>query len=47
MSLSQVQDNTEFELGKEKSVEQTEPPKEEELRILREQVDPNGYVIGR
>ncbi|RLC13275.1 MAG: 3-oxoacid CoA-transferase, partial [Deltaproteobacteria bacterium] len=26
---------------------ETAPPTENELRILRDEVDPNGYVIGR
>jgi hypothetical protein len=26
---------------------ETEPPRPEELRLLREEVDPFGYVIGR
>ncbi len=28
-------------------VETTPPPTDEELRVLREEVDPDGYIIGR
>ena len=42
-----VHENTGFKLGKAKTIGQTEPPSENELKILREQVDPNGYIIGR
>ena len=47
ITFDQVQENTGFKLGKAKTIGQTEPPRENELKILREQVDPNGYVIGR
>ena len=47
VSYEQVQENTGFELLKAPDVEQTEPPREEELRILREEVDPYRYIIGR
>ena len=47
ITFGKVQENTGFELGKVKTIAQTEPPRENELKILREQVDPNGYVIGR
>ena len=47
ITFEQVQDNTGFKLGKSETVTQTEAPRENELNILREQVDPNGYVIGR
>jgi glutaconate CoA-transferase subunit B len=47
VSYGQVQENTGFELLKASDVGQTEPPREEELRILREEVDPYRYVIGR
>ena len=47
ITFEQVQNNTGFELGKAKTVTQTEAPRENELLILREQVDPNAYVIGR
>ena len=47
ITFDKVQENTGFELGKAKKIEQTEPPTKKELKILRQQVDPNGYVIGR
>ena len=47
ITFEQVQENTGFKLGKAKTIGQTEPPRENELNILREQVDPNCYVIGR
>lgn len=47
ITFGQVQENTGFELGKAKTVTQTNEPRKNELKILREQVDPNGYVIGR
>lgn len=42
-----VQDNCGFELLKADHIQQTAPPTDEELRVLREEVDPNRYVIGR
>ena len=42
-----VQDNCGFELLKADKIVETAPPTEKELRILREEVDPGGYVIGR
>ena len=47
VTFAQVQENTGFELLKAATIGMTEPPTEEELRILREQVDPYRYVIGR
>ena len=47
VTFATVQENTGFELLKAPTIEQTEPPREEELRILREEVDPYRYVIGR
>jgi len=47
ITFDQVQENTGFKLGKARRIEQTEPPRDNELTILREQVDPYGYVIGR
>ncbi|MFH1006046.1 MAG: CoA-transferase [Candidatus Latescibacterota bacterium] len=47
VSLAQVQENTGFELLVASEVGQTESPRIEELRILRESVDPYRYVIGR
>jgi len=47
VTFERVQENTEFELMKAPRITETEPPSEEELRILREQVDPYRYIIGR
>jgi glutaconate CoA-transferase subunit B len=42
-----VQDNCGFELLWADKITDTDPPHENELRILREEVDPNRYIIGR
>lgn len=42
-----IQDNCGFELLWADRITETEPPHEDELRILREDVDPNRYIIGR
>ena len=47
VTLEQVQEQTGFELLKAPHVGRTEPPREKELRILREEVDPYGYIISR
>lgn len=47
VTFERVQESTGFELLKAPDVGQTEPPRAEELRILREEVDPYRYVIGR
>jgi len=47
VSLEQVKDNCGFELLVSDELEITPPPTEEELRVLREEVDPDGYIIGR
>jgi glutaconate CoA-transferase subunit B len=47
IELSQVRKATSFELGLQEPLATTTPPSETELRILREQVDPHRYVIGR
>ncbi len=46
VSIEQVKENTGFELIIPEEVEETEPPTEEELKILRE-IDPAGIVLGR
>ncbi len=46
-SFQDVQDNCGFELLRLEKPEETRPPSDEELRILREEVDPYKYVIGR
>ena len=47
VTFERVQENTEFELLKALDVGRTEPPPEEELHVLREEVDPYRYVIGK
>jgi glutaconate CoA-transferase, subunit B len=47
VTFQQVQENTGFELLSAENIEQTQLPRQEELEILREQVDPHGYIIGR
>jgi glutaconate CoA-transferase subunit B len=47
IELKQVQDATGFALGARQPLGVTAPPNEEELRILREEVDPHRYIIGR
>lgn len=46
-SRKDIQENCGFELLWADKLVDTEPPTEDELRILREEVDPNGYIIGR
>lgn len=47
VTADEVQENTGFKLLVRKDVRETEPPSADILRILREDVDPQGYVIGR
>jgi glutaconate CoA-transferase subunit B len=47
VELAQVQDATGFELLVADEVGRTEPPTAQELRILRDRVDPSRLVIGR
>jgi glutaconate CoA-transferase subunit B len=47
VTLAQVQANTGFELAIREPLETTAPPTEVELCILRSEVDPHRYVIGR
>lgn len=47
ISFDKVQENTGFELGKAANIVETDPPRAEELSILREEVDPYRYIIGR
>jgi len=47
VSIDEVRDNCGFELLVSDELEITPPPTEEELRVLREEVDPDGYIIGR
>jgi glutaconate CoA-transferase subunit B len=46
-SEKDVQDNCGFELLKAKKIKETHPPTKKELTVLREEVDPYRYVIGR
>ncbi len=46
-TIEQVKENTGFELEVVEDLHRTEPPTDEELRLLREEVDPMRYVIGR
>ena len=46
-SIKDVQDNCGFELLQAPQINETAPPTETELKILREEVDPHRYVIGR
>jgi len=46
-SMRDVQDNCGFELLQAKKIAENHPPTKEELRILREEIDPFRYVIGR
>jgi glutaconate CoA-transferase subunit B len=47
VEMEQVRAATGFELGVRGPVAVTQPPGEEELRILREEVDPHRYLLGR
>ncbi|HMP01174.1 MAG TPA: CoA-transferase [Gemmatales bacterium] len=47
VTLEQVRDQTGFELGVREPLGQTPPPTAEELAILRDQIDPHRYLIGR
>ncbi len=47
VTMDLVQERTGFEMGSADEVTETAPPSEEELRMLRDVVDPHGYVIGR
>lgn len=47
VELTQVRKATSFELEVAETLAVTTPPTEEELRILRDEVDPHRYIIGR
>jgi glutaconate CoA-transferase subunit B len=47
ITLEQVQKATSFDLEIAEPLAVTPPPTDDELRILREEVDPHRYVIGR
>ena len=42
VTLEQVRKNTGFELSISKGVPETEPPTAEQIRLLREEIDPEG-----
>jgi glutaconate CoA-transferase subunit B len=46
-AFDDVEENCGFELLRADKIEDTTPPTEKELGVLREQVDPYRYVIGR
>ncbi len=47
ITKEEILENTGFELLWADQVGSSDPPTEEELRVLREQVDPYRYIIGR
>ena len=47
VTLEEIKKNTEFDLLIPESVPEVEEASGEELRILREEVDPHRYIIGR
>jgi len=47
ITVEEVQENTSFELHVKGEIAVTEEPTREELRLLREEIDPTGIVIGR
>jgi len=47
VTLDEVKENTGFELLVKADHEETHPPDEATLKILREEVDPHRYIIGR
>lgn len=47
ISLEHVRAATGFRLETAKRIEQTEPPSSEQLRILRDEVDPRRMILGR
>ncbi|HEY7313021.1 MAG TPA: CoA-transferase [Gemmataceae bacterium] len=47
VTLEQVRAATGFELGVRQPLAVTAPPTPEELKLLREEVDPHRYVLGR
>lgn len=47
VTLDEVRSNTGFELLVSESLGETPPPSDEQLTVLREEVDPLRYIIGR
>ena len=47
VTFEKVQENTGFEMQPAPAMGRTDPPQAEALRILREEIDPLRYIIGR
>lgn len=47
VTVDRVRENTGFDLGRIAHITETVPPEAEELRVLRDEVDPHGVIIGR
>lgn len=47
VTVDRVRENTGFDLGRMGHITETVPPETEELRVLRDEVDPHGVIIGR
>ncbi len=47
ITRAKVQESTSFELHWSAATPETQPPTEDELRVLRQEVDPYRYIIGR
>ncbi len=47
VTIDQIKDETSFDLLQSDSIQSTPPPSNDELRILREEVDPLRMIIGR
>jgi glutaconate CoA-transferase, subunit B len=47
VALERVRASTGFDLGAAETLDVTEPPRADELRILRDEVDPHRYLLGR
>jgi glutaconate CoA-transferase subunit B len=47
VTAATVQEHTGFELAEAAEITMTERPSAEQLRILREEVDPHRYFLGR
>lgn len=47
VTFEEVQENTGFPLLRADRIEETDPPTAEQLRLLREEVDPHGTYTGR
>ena len=47
VTIDMVHENTGFALPIREPLEQTPSPAEDVLRVLREEVDPHRYILGR